>query len=50
MLFKFGIFWKGILTLLLSWGFYGLFGFEMTIVTLLTVLIIKTLKQDTFLL
>ena len=50
MLFKFGIFWKGILTLLMSWGFYGLFGFEMTVVTLLTVLIIKTLKPDTVLL
>ena len=50
MLFKFGIFWKGILTLLISWGFYGLFGFEMTVVTLLAVLIIKTLKPDTMLL
>jgi|TARA_R110001583_G_scaffold45141_2_gene142545 hypothetical protein len=50
MLFKFGIFWKGILTLLISWGFYGLFGFEMTVVTLLAVLIIKTLKPDTILL
>ena len=50
MLFKFGIFWKGILTLLLSWGLYGLFGFEMTVVTLLAVLIIKTLKPDTILL
>jgi|TARA_R110000782_G_C14456340_1_gene372820 hypothetical protein len=50
MLFKFGIFWKGILTLLISWGFYGFFGFEMTVVTLLAVLIIKTLKPDTILL
>jgi hypothetical protein len=50
MLFKFGIFWKGLLTLLASWTLYGLFGFEMTIVTLLSLLLIKTFKQDTVLL
>jgi hypothetical protein len=49
MLFKFGIFWKGLLTLLTSWGFYGLFGFEMTVITLLSLLLVKTFKQDTLL-
>jgi hypothetical protein len=50
MLFKFGFFWKGILTILMSWGFYGIFGFEMTVVTLLAILIIKSFKPDTILL
>jgi len=35
MLFRFGFFWKFILTLVTSWVVYGLCGYEFTIITIL---------------
>jgi hypothetical protein len=35
MLFKFGNFWKCLLTLIAGWAIYGVVGFEFTVVTLL---------------
>ncbi len=43
MLFEFGIFWKTILLVLASWAFYGAFGFEMTAVTLLSLILARSL-------
>lgn len=45
MLFSFNYFWKSVLTLAASWGVYLLFGYEFTIVTLLTCLILINNKK-----
>jgi len=41
MLFVFNDFWKTLLFLSLTWLSYGLFGFEITIVSLLVFLLVK---------
>tara|TARA_B100000131_G_scaffold23237_1_gene22336 strand:- start:191 stop:343 length:153 start_codon:yes stop_codon:yes gene_type:complete len=46
MLFSFNYFWKLLLMLLGSWLFYGLWGFEFTIITQLSVLTAFYLKDD----
>tara|TARA_B100000282_G_C31655869_1_gene455258 strand:+ start:786 stop:923 length:138 start_codon:yes stop_codon:yes gene_type:complete len=40
MLYQFNFFWKLVTTLLFSWGLYFLAGFELSVVTLLALLII----------
>ena len=50
MLFKFGTFWKVIILLLSTWAFYGLFGFEMSVITLLAFLLASMMKSTHFLL
>tara|TARA_B100000029_G_scaffold513916_1_gene614918 strand:- start:1309 stop:1461 length:153 start_codon:yes stop_codon:yes gene_type:complete len=39
MLFKFGKFWKSLSLVVLSWIFYGIWGFDMTVVTLLSIIV-----------
>jgi hypothetical protein len=46
MLFQFGLFWKLILTLIFSWVLYFTFGFELCIVTLLSILIVFQNNTD----
>ena len=48
MLFKFGTFWKIIISLVTTWIFYGFFGFEMTVVTLLSVILTLLAKDSYF--
>ena len=45
MLFKFNFFWKCTLTLVATWTFYGLFGYEFTVVSLIAVLIMNQLRE-----
>ena len=46
MLFKFNKFWKTISILLGGWAFYGLCGYEMTVVTLLCLFLAVFLKDN----
>ena len=39
MLFKFGKFWKTLSLVVVSWIFYGIFGFEFTAITLLSLIV-----------
>jgi len=39
MLFEFGKFWKSTIFLVFSWICYGIFGFEFTAITLLSLII-----------
>ena len=50
MLFKFGKFWKGLLFMIGTWVFYGCFGFDMTVITLLGLIMVQTFKSDSILL
>tara|TARA_R110000782_G_scaffold122696_1_gene214070 strand:+ start:713 stop:865 length:153 start_codon:yes stop_codon:yes gene_type:complete len=50
MLFKFNKFWKMLLALIGSLIIYNFFGFEMTVITLLTLLFFKNAKNTTHLL
>ena len=45
MLFEYNNFWKTILILLLSWSFYGIFGYKVTVVTLLAFIYSNSLKK-----
>jgi len=47
MLFKFGFFWKSILIIIGSWIFYALWGYELTVVTLLSLLLAGIVKTPT---
>jgi len=38
MLFKFGKFWKTVLFLVGSWTLYGIYGFEFTVITVLSLI------------
>ena len=38
MLFKFGKFWKTLSLVVGSWIFYGIFGFEFTVITFLAII------------
>lgn len=46
MLFKFGKFWKITAIILSAWIFYGFFDFEFTIITLLSILIGLSIKDN----
>jgi hypothetical protein len=46
MLFEFGVFWKTTLLLLATWAFYGVFGFEMTTVTALALILASNLSSS----
>ena len=49
MLFEFNFFWKLMSLILLSWIFYGVWGFEFTTVTILTVILaLQFKKRDIF--
>lgn len=50
MLFKFGKFWKLLAIVVGSWIFYGIWGFEMTTITLIALLIGKSSSSTTKLL
>jgi len=39
MLFKFGKFWKSVAFIVASWIFYGIWGFELTTITLLALFV-----------
>jgi len=39
MLFKFNFFWKFLLSILCGWIFYGFFGYEFSVITLLSILV-----------
>jgi hypothetical protein len=45
MLFKFGTFWKTIASILGAWIFYAIWDYELTIVTLLTLIIVAMSKK-----
>tara|TARA_B100000029_G_scaffold419010_1_gene424329 strand:+ start:153 stop:302 length:150 start_codon:yes stop_codon:yes gene_type:complete len=49
MLFEFGFFWKLILLMILSWVSFGIWGFEFTVVTLLTAILAAIFKKNTYL-
>jgi len=40
MLFKFGTFWKVVLSCFLSWIAYALIGFEFTLISMLAIIIV----------
>jgi hypothetical protein len=46
MLFKFGYFWKILFTVIGAWVFYGLCGYEITVVTLLAFLVALKFKSS----
>ena len=50
MLFTFGYFWKFLLILIGSWVFYGFFGYEITMITLLSTIVASNLKSNNLLL
>ena len=45
MLFEFGKTWKSIVFLIGSWASYGIFGFEFTAITLLSLVIANNFKD-----
>ena len=45
MLFKFGKFWKGLSLILGSWVFYGICGYELTAITLLSLIVCVQLSD-----
>ena len=45
MLFKFGKFWKTVAFVVGSWIFYGIWGFELTAVTLLALIFTIHLRE-----
>ncbi len=49
MFFEFSLFWKIVLLMLLSWVSFGIWGFEFTVVTLLTAILGMTLKKTSYL-
>ncbi len=49
MLFKFNFFWKLLFSMLLAWGFYLFAGFELTVITLLTIIAISETNDVNFL-
>jgi hypothetical protein len=48
MLFTFNKFWKSLFFLVVTWISYGIWGFEFTAVTLLSIACILQLKDDNF--
>tara|TARA_R110002020_G_scaffold261689_1_gene476033 strand:- start:573 stop:722 length:150 start_codon:yes stop_codon:yes gene_type:complete len=49
MLFEFGFFWKLTLLMILSWVSFGIWGFEFTVVTLLTGILAALIKKSNYL-
>ena len=45
MLFEFNFFWKFVSLMVLSWVFYGVWGFEFAMVTLMSALLATQLKK-----
>jgi len=45
VLFKFGIFWKTAATVFGVWFFYGAFGFEFTVITLMALMLAFCYKR-----
>ena len=45
MLFKFGKFWKTLSLVVVSWIFYGIFGFEFTAITFLSLIVAVHLNE-----
>jgi uncharacterized membrane protein len=45
MLFEFSFFWKLILLMIVSWIFFGIWGFEFTVVSLLTAILATIAKK-----
>jgi len=45
MLFEFNFFWKFISLIILAWIFYGVWGFEFTMVTFVGALLATQLKK-----
>lgn len=45
MLFKFGKFWRTLSWIIGSWTFYGIFGFEFTVITLLALIAVFNIKD-----
>jgi len=50
MLFTFNYFWKFLLSIIGAWILYGAFGYEFTMITLITVLIALNLKNSSHIL
>lgn len=48
MLFEFGFFWKLILLMILSWVSFGIWGYEFTVISLLTVILALLAKKTTY--
>tara|TARA_R110000824_G_scaffold252961_2_gene441804 strand:+ start:1260 stop:1412 length:153 start_codon:yes stop_codon:yes gene_type:complete len=46
MLFKFGKFWKTLSLILGSWVFYGIWEFDLTVITLLALIVANNLKDS----
>jgi predicted exporter len=46
MLFSFNIFWKVIFSLIATWGVYGLVGFELTVVSLLSLILVQQVGDN----
>lgn len=46
MFFTFSYFWKFLLLLIGSWVFYGFFGYEITMITLLSSLVATNFKNS----
>jgi heme exporter protein D len=49
MLFKFNFFWKCLLSLIVGWAFYLLVGYELTVITMLSLIIASNTKDTNFL-
>ena len=45
MLFKFGFYWKFLLIVVSFWFFYAFFGFEITMITILSAILALFLKE-----
>jgi len=50
MLFTFNRFWKGLLTITGAWIFYAFLGYDITVVTLLSLLLISQMDASKHLL
>jgi len=46
MLFEFNKFWLGLLAVVGSWLFYGVWGFEFTTITLLSLILVSTRPNE----
>lgn len=49
MLFEFNFFWKLIVVMILSWVFYGIWGFEFTVISILAAILACQAKKTTYL-
>ena len=47
MLFKFGKFWKTVVFVACSWICYGIWGFELTTITILSLIVANNFKDST---